>query len=128
MKSFLCACFLLVLVLSSLSPLAQGKRDLPGGLKPDSSVTEILTWLGQAIIPNARIVLKDSRDDYIYRPPWDNTESIKHTFIFLEGFRVTNVDGCNLMLRHDDAREVTNLKSAPSNNLWSSTSGSNFTA
>lgn len=93
-------------MLFSFGASAQNKTPLPGGLKEDSTVSEILTWLGQTAIPDARIVLKDSRDDFLYRPPWDDTEPMKHTFIFLEGFRVTNIDGCNWMLRHDDAREV----------------------
>lgn len=121
MKSSRCA--FLLLVLASFSALAQDKRVLPGGLKPDSTVTEILTWLGQASIPNARVVLKDSYADFVYRPPWDDTEPMNHTFIFLEGFRVTNIDGCNLMLRHDDAREVykskiLNFKSPLVVDLW----------
>ena len=108
-----CAFFIgTVVVLVSFGASAQNKTPLPGGLKEDSTVSEILTWLGQAAIPHARIVLKDSWDDFLYRPPWDDTEPMKHTFIFLEGFRVTNIDGCNLMLRHDDAREVDKLKVA----------------
>ncbi len=97
-------------MLFSFGASAQDKTPLPGGLKEDSSVLEILTWVGQTAIPNARIVLKDSRDDFLYRPPWDDTEPMKHTFIFLQGFRVTNIDGCNLMLRNDDAREVDKSK------------------
>ena len=108
-----CAFFIgSVVVLFSFVASAQNKTPLPGGVKEDSTVSEILTWLGQAAIPHARIVLKDSWDDFLYRPPWDDTEPMKHTFIFLEGFRVTNIDGCNLMLRHDDALEVDKLKVA----------------
>jgi hypothetical protein len=94
----------------SFGASAQNKTPLPGDLKEESSVSEILTWLGQTSFPNARIVLKDSRDDFIYRPPWEDTEPAKHTFIFLQGFRVTNIDGCHLRLRHDDAREVIKSK------------------
>jgi hypothetical protein len=99
-----------VVVLLSFGASAQNKTPLPGGLKEDSSVSQILTWLAQTSFPHARIVLKDSWDDFIYRPPWDDSEPMKHTFIFLQGFKVTNIDGCNLMLRHDDAREVIKSK------------------
>jgi hypothetical protein len=90
--------------------LAQKKPVLPGDLNQNSSVAEIVTWLDQTSFRNARIVLKDSWDAFIYRPPWDDTGPAEHTFIFTRGFRVTNIDGCNLMLRNDDARMVTKSK------------------
>ena len=106
MKSFLKACLIgSVLALSSFSALAQIKPVL-GDLEPDASAKEILSRLDQTIFQSARIVLKDSRDDFIYRPPWDDTEPAKHTFMLTQGFRVTNIDGCNLMLRNDDGREI----------------------
>lgn len=123
-RRLLCAFFVAsVIAGSSFSASSQNKTRVPGGLKEDSSISEILAWLDQTIFRNARIVLKDSRDDFVYRPPWDDAEPLKHTFIFLQGFRVTNIDGCNLMLRHDDAREVVKSKvlNSPHNlavDLW----------
>lgn len=100
---------LLVLLLSNSKATAQRKPVLPGDLKSDSSVAEILTWLDQTTFRNARIVLKDSwYDEVIY--PWDDTEAAKNTFIFTQGFRVTNIDGCNLMLRNGDARTIAKSK------------------
>ena len=100
-----------VVLLSSLRVLAQNKPLLPGGLNQDSSVSEILTWLDQTTFPIARVVLKDSTDAFIYRPPYGHDSGpAEHTFIFTQGFRVTNIDGCNLMLRNDDARTVTKSK------------------
>ena len=99
-----------VVVLSSFRGLAQNKSSLPGDLNKDSSVSEILTWLDQTSFRNARVVLKDSWDASTYRPPWDDSGPAKHTFIFTQGFRVTNIDGCNLMLRNDHARMVTKSK------------------
>ena len=107
-----CAFFVVtVVVLSSFRALAQNKPLLPGGLNQDSSVSEILTWLDQTTFRNARVVLKDSTDAFIYRPPWGHDSGpAEHTFIFTQGFRVTSIDGCNLMLRNDDARTVTKSK------------------
>ena len=99
-----------VVVTSSFRAPAQNKLLLPGDLNQDSSVSEIVTWLDQTSFRNARVVLKDSWDDFTYRPPWDDSEPAKTTFIFTQGFRVTNIDGCNLMLRNDDARRVTKSK------------------
>jgi hypothetical protein len=99
----------IVLLTSPRTP-AQNKRPLPGNLNQDSSVSEILTWLDQTSFRNARVVLKDSWDVFTYRPPWDEMGPTKNTFIFTQGFRVTNIDGCNLMLRNDDARTVTKSK------------------
>jgi hypothetical protein len=96
-----------VVPFSSFRTFAQNKPRLPRDLKQDSSVAEILTWLDQTTFRNARVVLKDSSDAFTYRPPWDDSEPAKHTFIFTEGFRATNIDGCNLLLRNDDARMVT---------------------
>ena len=98
-----------VVLLSSVRTPAQ-KRPLPCDLNQDSSVSEILTWLDQTTFRNARIVLKDSSDAFTYRPPWDDSEPAKYTFIFTQGFRATNIDGCNLLLRNDDARIVTKSK------------------
>ena len=95
-----------VLLLSG-SAFAQRKQDLPGGLSQNSSVAEIVAWLDRTTFPKARIVLKDSWDDSTYRPPMDDTPAAKQTFIFTPGFRVTNIDGCNLLLRNDQARTVT---------------------
>jgi hypothetical protein len=99
-----------MLVFSSFRAPAQDKRSLPGDLNQNSSVSDILTWLDQTSFRNARVVLKDSWDDFTYRPPWDDSEPAKNTFIFTQGFRATNIDGCNLMLRNDDARTVTKSK------------------
>ena len=99
-----------VVVLSSVRALAQKTPLLPGGLNQDSSVSEILTWLDQTTFRNARVVLKDSMDAFTYRPPWEDSGPAEHTFIFTQGFRVTNIDGCNLMLRNDDAKTVTKSK------------------
>lgn len=96
-----------VVGLSNFSVLAQDKAPLPGDLNQNSSVSEILTWLDQTTFRNARVVLKDSRDAFIYRPPWDDSGPAMHTFVFTQGFRVTSIDGCNLTLRNDDARMVT---------------------
>jgi hypothetical protein len=98
-----------VLVLSSFTALAQNKP-LPGDLTQKSSVSEIVKWLDQTTFRNARLVLKDSWDTFTYLPPWDHSERAKHTFIFTQGFRVTNIDGCNILLRNDDVRMVTKLK------------------
>ena len=95
---------------SSFEALGQKKPALPGNLKQDSTVKEIITWLDQTTFRNARVILKDSWDDSTYRPPWDDSEAAKQTFIFTPGFRVTNIDGCNLMLRHDDAKTVRGSK------------------
>jgi hypothetical protein len=85
-----------LVVLSSRGALAQKEHSLPGGLKPESTVAEILTWLDQTTFRSARVVLKDSRDTFEYSPPWDDTEPAKNTFTFTQGFRVTNIDGCTL--------------------------------
>lgn len=99
-----------VCLLSSLRTSAQNKPVLPGGLKQNSSVAEIVKWLDQTTFRKARVVLKDTSDIVTYRPPWDDSEPAKGTFIFTQGFRVTNIDGCNLMLRNDDARMVDKSK------------------
>lgn len=98
------------LALASFGTSAQPKHSLPGKLNENSSVSEILTWLDHTTFRNVRIVLKDSSDAFTYRPPWDDSGPAKHTFIFTQGFRVTNIDGCNLMLRNDDARTVYKSK------------------
>ena len=104
-------CIVAVLVAASLSALAQNKPVLPGDLNQKSSAAEILTWLDhQNSFRNMGIVLKDSWDDSTYRPPWDDSKPASNTFNFIPGFRVTNVDGCNLLLRHDDARTVSKSK------------------
>jgi len=111
MKRLLCAFFIVpVIVISDGRALAQDKPRLPGDLNQNSSVAEILTWLDQTTFRNARVILKDSWDDSTYRPPWDDSEPAKNTFIFTQGFRITNIDGCNLMLRNDDVRLVTKSK------------------
>ena len=108
MKSFLYALFTLsVFVFSSFNALAQKRSLLPGDLNQNSSVSEIVTWLDQTSFRNARVVLKDSWDADYYSPPWDDSRAPKQTFIFTQGFRVTNIDGCNLMLRNDDARKIS---------------------
>jgi hypothetical protein len=98
-----------VVLLTHVSTLAQKKASLPGDLNEKSSVREIITWLDQTTFRDARIVLKDSYDAS-YRQPWDDNEPAKNTFNFIKGFRVTNIDGCNLMLRNDDARMVDKSK------------------
>ena len=103
-------CIVSVVVVSSFDALAQNKLRLPGELNQNSSVSEIVKWLDQTSFRNARIVLKDSWDDFTYRPPWLDNKPAENTFVFIQGFRVTNIDGCNLMLRHDDAREVIKSK------------------
>lgn len=67
-------------------------------------------WLDQTSFRNARVVLKDSWDDETRSPPWDDTKPAERTFVFTQGFRVTNIDGCNLMLRNDEARMVEKAK------------------
>jgi hypothetical protein len=99
-----------VVVISSCTGLAQNKPSLPGDLTQKSSVSEIVKWLDQTTFRNARVILKDSWDDFTYRPPWDDSEPAKNTFIFTQGFRVTNIESCNLLLRNDDARIVTKSK------------------
>lgn len=96
--------------ISTSRVLAQNKPLLPGELNENSSVSEILSWLDKTTFRNARVMLKDSSDSFIYRPPWDDSGPVKHTFIFTQGFRITNIDGCNLMLRNDDAKEVIKSK------------------
>ena len=111
MKLLLYTFFIIsVLVLSSVNASAQKKPSLPNGLNQDSSVSEILAWLDQTTFRNARIVLKDSWDDDFYSPPWDDTRPAVNTFIFTQGFRATNIEGCNLMLRNDDVRKVRKSK------------------
>jgi hypothetical protein len=110
-QRLVCAFFIVcVVALSSSRAQAQKKPLLPGDLNPDSSVSEILTWLDQTTFRNAGIVLKNSTDAFIYRPPWEDQGPVEHTFTFTRGFRVTSIYGCNLMLRHDDARTVTKSK------------------
>jgi len=103
-------CMVSVVLASSFSAFAQNKPVLPNDLNQNSSVSEIMTWLNQTSFPNARIVLKDSWDDSGYRPPSYDSEPAKDTFIFTQGFRMTNIDGCNLLLRHDDAKRVIKSK------------------
>lgn len=110
MKSFLSTFTVFVFILSSFRAPAQNKPPLPGDLNQNSSVSEILKWLDQTTFRNARIVLKDSSDAFTYRPPWDDSGPAIHTFIFTQGFRVTNIDGCNVMLRNDDAKTVYKSK------------------
>ena len=110
MKSFLSTFTVFVFILSSFRAPAQNKLPLPGDLNQNSSVSEILKWLDQTTFRNARIVLKDSSDAFTYRPPWDDSGPAIHTFIFTQGFRVTNIDGCNVMLRNDDAKTVYKSK------------------
>ena len=97
-------------ILLSSSAFAQRKPVLPNGLNQSSSVAEIVAWLDQTTFRHAHIVLKDSWDDFTYRPPWDDTRAATATFIFTPGFRVTNIDGCNLLLRNDEARKVIKSK------------------
>ena len=101
---------LAAVVLSSGGASAQRKPVLPAGLKQDSSVAEIIAWLDQTTFRHARVVLKNSWDDFTYRPPLDDTPAASQTFIFTPGFRVTNIDGCNLLLRNDQARTITKSK------------------
>jgi hypothetical protein len=89
-QRLLYALFIMSVVgLSDFSALAQDKAPLPGDLNQNSSVSEILTWLDQTTFRNARIVLKDSRDAFIYRPPWEDSGPAMHTFVFTQGFKVT---------------------------------------
>jgi hypothetical protein len=100
-----------VVVLSSFRALPQSNHLLPGDSNQDSSVSEIITRLDQTSFRNARIVLKDSWDDtFTYGPPGDDSRPAKTTFVFTQGFRVTNIDRCNLMLRNDDARRINKSK------------------
>jgi hypothetical protein len=95
---------------ASVTALGQKKTSLPGNLNQNSTVSEIVTWLDQTTFRNVNVVLKDSWDDTDHSPPWDDTTAAKNTFIFTRGFRVTSIDGCNLMLRHDDARTISKGK------------------
>lgn len=104
-------CIVAVVVAACFSASAQNKPRLPGDLNQKSSAAEILTSLDhQKTFLSVGIVLKDSWDDFTYRPPWDDSKPAQNTFNFIPGFRVTNIDGCNLMLRHDDAKEVSRSK------------------
>lgn len=99
-----------VVVLSDSTAFAQKKRALPSNLNQNSSVAEIVTWLDQTTFRNARVVLKDSWDADYYSPPWDDTSPAKDSFFLTQGFRVTNIDGCNVMLRNENVRTVTKAK------------------
>lgn len=111
MKTLLYAFSILSAVAAwSSSVLAQNKAPLPGDLNETSTVAEILTWLDQTTFRNIRVVLKDSWDADEYIPPMVDYEPAKKTFNFTQGFRATTIDGCNLVLRNDDARIVTKSK------------------
>ena len=71
-------CIVSVIGALSFSALAQNKRLLPGDLNQNSSISEIVAWLDQTSFRNAHIVLKDSWDDFTYRPPWDDSAVPKH--------------------------------------------------
>lgn len=105
--------FVIIIVVADLSgasftALGQKKTSLPGNLNQNSSVSEIVTWLDQTSFRNANVVLKDSWDDT--HSTQDDIPPAKNTFIFTRGFRVTNIDSCNLLLRNDDARTITKAK------------------
>ncbi len=111
MKTGLHALFILsVIAFFSFESFGQSKPSLPGNLNQNSTVSEILSWLDQTTFGNARVVLKDSWDADEYVPPIVDYERAKKTFHFTQGFRATTIDGCNLVLRNDDASIVTKSK------------------
>jgi hypothetical protein len=63
--------------------------------------------LDKTIFANARVQLKDSWDSGTYRPPWDQGEPAKGTWVLTQGFKLTNIDGCTLALRNDDVRTLS---------------------
>jgi len=97
---------LIVSATGFLSTRTTGQQNaaLPAELNQNSSVADIITHLDWSFFRNARVLLKETHDAFTYRPPWDDTEPAKSTFLFNAGFRVTNIDGCNVMLRNDDAK------------------------
>lgn len=111
MYAFFIVC---VVLLSSFRAFAQRKPPLPGNLKQDSSVAEILSWLDQSSFRNAGIILKNSWDPDTAIPPWVHGRRSTHTLVFARGFRVTNIDGCNLILRNDNAKIIIDSKLADS--------------
>ena len=86
--------------------LAQDKALLPPELNQNSSLSEIVTWLDKTSFAKARVRMKDSRRTDIYQPPWVEDDTPKETLIFTQGFRLTRVEGCTLVLRNDDARII----------------------
>ena len=88
---------------------AQQKRALPADLNENSSLSEILQWLDKTSFGNARITLKDALDDgRNYIPPYgEYYEPAKHTFVFTQGFKLSNIEGCIIALTNDDARTIS---------------------
>ena len=76
---------------------------LPGGLSEKSSVAEIVDWLGKSTLTNARIGLTNevNEPDPAYQTDIDPRSEWA---TFSQGFKVSKMDGCKLVLRNEDPK------------------------
>ena len=95
-----------LIALANFQTSAQVKRNLPEGLNENSSLSEIVQWLDRSSFGNARIVLNDTWDDLTYRSPLVDDEPAKNSFVFAQGFKVTNLEGCTIALGNNDPKTV----------------------
>jgi hypothetical protein len=96
------------LSLSSSVTLAQDKNRLPPELSRSSPPADILRWLDKTTFAEARVGLNRSgdpgTDDPIPSLRVDSTVGEK--FVFSQGFRLANLEGCTLTLRNDDVKLI----------------------
>lgn len=92
---------------STFRTSAQQRHPLPDHLNEHSTLVEIVQWLDKTSFGNARIGLKDTWYDDDYIPPLSDYRPALHTFVFAPGFKVTNIEGCTIALKSDDARIIS---------------------
>jgi hypothetical protein len=98
-----------LLLLASVSFLsstifAQDKNRLPPELNQNSSLSEIIDWLDRTSFAAARIGLNHSGSEAVKSPGYYKRGTLGEKFVFSQGFKLANLDGCTLTLRNDDVK------------------------
>jgi hypothetical protein len=92
----------------SRETLAQSLSQGPAELGQGSSVLEIMNWLDKTMLPNARVGVRTSStpqiesDSHVLKQDERPSDSL----FYSQGFKLVNVDRCNLTLRNDDAKLI----------------------
>jgi hypothetical protein len=86
------------------STSAQNKKQLPAELGKSSTPAEIIDWLDRTSFADARVGLNNSGSPGVDEPGYSDGGTVGERFVFSQGFRLANLDGCTLTLRNDDVK------------------------